>query len=137
MPAEAERLAEARPWFLKAQQDLRAAEILLGADPPLLSEAAYHCQQAGEKALKGFLAWHDDSFGKTHDLGMIGLACVASDPSLESLCRRAASLSVYAWAFRYPGDAEEPTHGSVQESLELAHEVLGAVLFRVPHPPLP
>lgn len=132
MPSDAERLAEARPWFIKAQQDLRAATVLLGVEPPLLGEAAYHCQQAGEKALKGFLAWHDDPFGKTHDLGMIGLACVAKDSSLEPLCRRAASLSVYAWAFRYPGDTDAPTHGEVEAALELAREVLVALLGRIP-----
>ena len=36
MPPEPARVAEARPWFTKAAHDLRAAEILLAADPPLL-----------------------------------------------------------------------------------------------------
>jgi hypothetical protein len=30
--------------------------------------AVFHCQQAAEKALKGFLAWHDVPFRKTHTL---------------------------------------------------------------------
>ena len=103
MPPESARAAETRPWFTKAAHDLRAAEVLLAATPPLLGEAAYHCQQAAEKALKGFLSWNDTPFGKTHDLAAIGGLCVTKDASLESLCVRADKLSVFAWAFRYPG----------------------------------
>jgi HEPN domain-containing protein len=44
-----------------------AAERLLKA-PALFGAAVFHCQQAAEKALKGFLAWHDTPFRKTHDL---------------------------------------------------------------------
>lgn len=72
MPPDAARVAEARPWFVKAEHDLRAADVLLAATPPLLGEAAYHCQQAAEKSLKGFLSWHDIPFSKTHDLAVIG-----------------------------------------------------------------
>ena len=84
MPPDPARIAEARPWFVKADHDLRAAGVLLAATPPLLGEAAYHCQQAAEKSLKGYLSWHDLPFGKTHDLAAIGGLCVADDGSLES-----------------------------------------------------
>ena len=40
--------------------------------PPLPREALYHCQQAAEKALKGFLAFHDHPFRRTHDLRELG-----------------------------------------------------------------
>jgi HEPN domain-containing protein len=132
MPPESARVAEARSWFVKASQDLRAAEVLLAASPPLLGEAAYHCQQAAEKALKGFLSWHDTPFGKTHDLAAIGGLCVTGDPSLEAVCVRADRLSVFAWAFRYPGDPEEPPRHEVEEALSLAREVFEAALSRLP-----
>jgi HEPN domain-containing protein len=45
----------------------------------------FHCQQAAEKALKGFLAWHDQPFPKTHDLGKLGKQAVEVDPTLEPL----------------------------------------------------
>lgn len=51
---------------MRAQEDLRGAEIDLAAAPPLLGDATFHCQQAVEKALKGFLTWHDRVFRKTH-----------------------------------------------------------------------
>lgn len=33
-----------------------------------LDTAIYHCEQAAEKALKGFLAFHDHELERTHDL---------------------------------------------------------------------
>jgi HEPN domain-containing protein len=36
-----------------------------------LDAGIYHCQQAAEKALKGFLVFHEVSFEKIHDLGKI------------------------------------------------------------------
>lgn len=132
MPPDSARIAEARPWFVKAGHDLRAAGVLLGATPPLLGEAAYHCQQAAEKALKGYLSWHDVPFGKTHDLAAIGGLCVAVDSELEPICVRADRLSVFAWAFRYPGDPEEPSQEEVVAALALAHEVHSAMLVKLP-----
>jgi predicted nucleotidyltransferase len=53
---ESSRRAEAAAWLAKARIDLRAARADLNASPPITSDALFHCQQAVEKALKGFLA---------------------------------------------------------------------------------
>jgi HEPN domain-containing protein len=132
MPPEPARVAEARAWFAKATRDLRAAEVLFAATPPLLGEVVFHCQQAAEKAMKGFLTWHDRPFGKTHDLAVVGGLCVEQDQSLEPVCRRAERLSVFAWVFRYPGDPEEPAGDEAQSALALAREVLEVMLSRLP-----
>ncbi len=68
MSPEAERAAEAREWLAKVTLDLRGAQIDLQAEPPLLEDVLFHCQQAIEKALKALLAWHDTPFRKTHSL---------------------------------------------------------------------
>jgi hypothetical protein len=52
--------------------------------------------------------------------------------SLEPLLKRAERLSVYAWAFRYPGDADEPPLEEAQASLALAREVVEAMLSLLP-----
>jgi HEPN domain-containing protein len=111
---------------------LRAAEVDLAAIPALLGDAAFHCQQATEKVLKGFLAWHDVPFRRTHDLAEIGQQCSSLDISIEPTCRRAERLTAYAWIFRYPGDVEEPTREEVEDALALAREVYEAVLSRLP-----
>ena len=132
MPHDAHRVADTQGWLLKAADDLRGAEIDLAAVPPLTGDAAFHCQQAVEKALKALLAWHDVPFRKTHDLAEIGQQCVTLDASLEPLCRRAEQLTTFAWIFRYPGDLEDPPVEEVVEALAVARDVHSAVLARLP-----
>ena len=132
MAADPELVAETRAWFVKASNDLRAAEALLATSPPLFDEAVFHCQQAAEKALKGFLTWNGRAFRKTHNLEEIGEQCLAIDPALRETVDRAVPLSEYAWKFRYPGDPYEPTSEEVFETLSTARGIVGAVLSRVP-----
>ena len=132
MAFDPELVAETRAWFAKAANDLRAAEALMAISPPLSSEAAFHCQQAAEKALKGFLAWHSRPFRKTHNLEELGEQCISIDSALREAVDRAVPLSEYAWKFRYPGDAFEPTSAEVVDTILAAHAVIGAVLSRMP-----
>jgi HEPN domain-containing protein len=80
MPHDPERIAEVRSWFAKASEDLRAAAFKLTAQPPLTADIVFHAQQAVEKAIKGFLSWHDRPFRKTHNLVEIGEAARRSSP---------------------------------------------------------
>jgi HEPN domain-containing protein len=123
MPRDPIRLADA-----KADMHLKAAAHELTAAPPFTADAVLHAQQAAEKAMKGFLAWHDVPFRKTHDLAEIGHQCAGIDRSLESLLMRAASLTQYAWKFRYPGEPEEPSREEAEISIALAREVHEAIV---------
>ena len=132
MPPDPARIAETRAWLHKASEDLRAGSHQLSARPPLCADATFHAQQVCEKAAKGFLAWHDRPFGKTHNLVELGRACAAISTDLEPVLRSAAPLTEYAWRFRYPGDPEEPTIDEVKGALLIAREVLEAILARLP-----
>lgn len=124
MPHDPERVADARAWLAKARLDLRSAGVDLGAEPPIVSDALFHCQQAVEKGLKAFLAWHDVAFRKTHDLGELGRQCVAINPTLEPDLRAAAGLTEYAWRFRYPGDIVEPEPQVAEAVVRVAESVV-------------
>ena len=132
MPHDPERIAEARSWFLKVSADLRAAEFELTARPPLTADIVFHAQQAVEKAIKGFLSWHDRTFRKTHNLVEIGEAAASVDPALEPVLRRAAPLTEYAWRFRYPGDSADPSVEESQDALATAREVFESLISRLP-----
>lgn len=95
MPPDA-RAVETRSWLAKAFSDLRAAAHEFTAQPPILDDIVFHAQQAAEKALTGFLSWHDRPFRRTHDLVELGQACADLDPTLEPLLRRAAPPTVIA-----------------------------------------
>ena len=126
------RVAETHEWLAKAALDLRAAQFEFTAQPPLTADIVFHCQQLAEKSSKAFLTWHDRPFRKTHNLVEIGQQCVALDPTLQDLMRRAASLTEYAWRFRYPGVPTEPPESEAQEALARAREVYEAILSRLP-----
>lgn len=132
MPLDAVRVAETRAWFRKVASDLRAATLETTANPPILDDAVFHWRQAVEKALKGFLAWHDQAFRKTHNLEEIGAACQRLDPTLKELIDRAVPLTEYAWKFRYPGEPEEPSHDEATGALALAREISDAIMARLP-----
>ncbi|MEI7813601.1 MAG: HEPN domain-containing protein [Coriobacteriia bacterium] len=127
MPHDLIALEDAYAWLLKAELDLRAARGDLGLSPPLLGDAAFHCQQAAEKALKAVLALHDKPFRKTHDLGELERAMRETEPSLAQVASAAVVLSDYAWEFRYPGDVLDPPAEEVDEALALASELVDAV----------
>jgi HEPN domain-containing protein len=132
MPHDPALVAEVRAWLSKAGKDLAAAQYELQADPPFSEDIAFHSQQAAEKSLKAFLSWHRIPFRKTHNLVELGEACCQIDQSLESLLRRAAPLTEYAWKFRYPGDPEEATAEEAGTALATAREVFVSVLSRLP-----
>ncbi|RJR43010.1 MAG: HEPN domain-containing protein [Deltaproteobacteria bacterium] len=132
MPPDPVLVAETRAWLQKAATDLRAAQHDLAAVPPIMDDAAFHCQQAVEKLFKAFLMWHSIPFRKTHSLEELGEQCLDLDISLKDMVDRAVPLTEFAWKFRYPGEPEEPSLQEVQEALHIAHEIQMAILSRLP-----
>ena len=132
MAIDPELVDETRAWFQKASNDLRAAEALHATSPPLFGEAAFHCQQAAEKALKGLLTWNGRVFRKTHNLEEVGEECVSVDSSLREIVDRAVPLSEYAWRFRYPGTPYEPPAAEARDAIATARAIVEAVLSRLP-----
>jgi HEPN domain-containing protein len=85
MPHDPALVSETKAWFKKASSDLRAAKHALLAQPPLLEDLLFHCQQTAEKSLKGFLTWNSKPFRKTHSLEELGELCLTIDASLKSI----------------------------------------------------
>jgi HEPN domain-containing protein len=132
MPHDLALAAETRAWLEEAAEDLSAADLDLGASPPLRGDAAFHAQQAVEKTLKAFLTWHGREYRKTHNLIELGQQAAELDHDLEPLLRQAAPLTEYAWKFRYPGDPERPSQQEAEGALAQARRVYDAVLDRLP-----
>jgi HEPN domain-containing protein len=137
MPPDPARVAETREWLAKAALDLRGAKIDLEAEPPLLEDTLFHCQQAVEKTLKAFLAWHDRPFRKTHSLEELGAACEAIDAALSGVIDPAVPLTEFAWAFRYPGDHPTPTIEEARQGLSTAVLTVSGVVARLPSEAVP
>lgn len=117
MPLDPRLQADTLAWFRKAMSGLRCARIGLAASPPAPEDALFHRQQAIEKALKGFLAWHAEPFPKTHDLGRLG------------------SLIEYTrcpWLTWHPGGPVEPALDEALDALRPARKLAEALPARLP-----
>jgi len=132
MEPDPELVDETRNWLVKAEHDLRAARLTNDAAPPLRDISVFHAQQAGEKALKAFLVWHERPFAKTHDLEELRDACTAIEPALRQSLLGVSILSEYAVRVRYPGEAPEPSKDEADEAISLANRVFQALLARLP-----
>ena len=110
-------LNEAREWLARSDLDLRLAERALGIPPALAAGAAYHAQQAVEKALKAFLAAHSTPFPFTHNLTVLLPLCQALDTAFVQFGSVAATLTPFATQFRYPGGPLEPTIADAEQGL--------------------
>jgi HEPN domain-containing protein len=132
MPHDPALIEETRDWLTKAAEDLNAAKYLVAANPPFSSQAAFHAQQAAEKAEKAFLTWNQRTFSKTHDLRVLGSECGTIDPSLMNALMSVAAITGYAVEPRYPGPWIDPSPEDAREAIRLASEVLHEILARLP-----
>jgi HEPN domain-containing protein len=102
------RWQAAERWLRVAERDRRSVLACLAADPPLYDSAAFHCQQAVEKLLKGFLTLAGRRGGKTHFLEQLGALAQASFPDIAELVAAAHDWSKWAWVYRYPEEDVPP-----------------------------
>lgn len=72
-------------WLRKAKSDLASAHRLADGEQPPLDTAACHCQQAAEKALKGWLSLQETPFPKTHLVDELLDLCVQRSADFEAL----------------------------------------------------
>lgn len=119
-------------WFNKAEHDLLNAQIILesGREPLPLDTVCFHCQQAVEKYLKGFLVYQNVEFPKTHFLGTLLDQCKEVDTTFTAL-DSVIALSVYAVDVRYPDDALDLSVDDANTAYELANKVKSFVTARV------
>jgi len=107
-PDPVARWAAVERWLAVADRDRRAVEICMAADPPSREVAAFHCQQAVEKLLKGFLTLAGKRSRKTHSLAQLGSMVEDSFPELAPLLQAVEDWSKWVVAYRYPSENADP-----------------------------
>lgn len=116
----------AKGWFAKAESDLATARTLV-AGPGPYDTACFHCQQAVEKFMKGFLVARQTIFPFTHDLDELARLCESVEPSLKLQTPAVIALTDYAVGLRYDTDFW-PTKDDAIEALAVAVQVREAIL---------
>jgi HEPN domain-containing protein len=124
-----------REWVRKAEDDFRAAEILVAGKEPLHDQVCFLCQQCAEKYLKAVLEERGVAFSKTHDLeGLLNLL-LPHHSGLGRLRRGLRFLTEFAVDPRYP--LVRTTKRQAHAALRWAGKVRGACrnLLGLPPPP--
>ena len=103
-------------WLTIARRDLDSAERLAAGTDPYLDTAIYHCQQAAEKALKGWL---------------VALAAEV-EPRFQSWSDIADALTPYATAYRYPGERLAPEFQEFNQAFQSASNLYTFVISLLP-----
>lgn len=119
-------------WLIKAQHDLAAARKLSTEPDSYLDTAIYHCQQAAEKVVKGFLVFHDQRFEKTHDIEALISLAIPFATMLNDWLGVGQHLTPYATLFRYPGEKFEPDRIEFDQALKNADELYQFILSLLP-----
>jgi HEPN domain-containing protein len=89
-------------WIQIADDDLYSAKILNEAFPKPYEIICYHCAQATEKYLKGYLAFNDIVTPKTHNLLVLHELCVEKDNTFEGIRTECSLLNRFTGEIRYP-----------------------------------
>lgn len=90
-------------WLDKALSDLQSARVLKtwNADP---CAVAFHCQQAIEKALKGYLLFKTGRHFDGHNLTFLCRQAIQFDEQFRDYLEDSAELNSYYIETRYPTD---------------------------------
>ncbi|MGO8790671.1 MAG: HEPN domain-containing protein [Terriglobia bacterium] len=118
-----------RGWLRKAASDVVTLDAALGAGA--YDGACFHAQQAVEKYLKGFLAFHDRPFPFTHNVGDLTELCADVDSLFRTLTPIASELTPYGVRLRYD-DTFWPTAETAKQARASALAIRDFVLRYLP-----
>ena len=110
-------------WFKFADMDLDAAEVLQNNRPQHFEIICFHCQQAAEKYLKGYLIFNGlEKPPKIHDLIELCNMCSDIDPKFDSILEKCDYLTQYGIQPRYP-DEIDIDENNTKKALQYAREI--------------
>src|SRR6056297_171904 len=120
---------EYEKWFEKAYQDLESAIFLKKMIPLPIEIICYHCQQSGEKYLKGFLVLKKEQAKKTHDLTVLYKTCLRHDGDFKTIEEACLNLTPYSVVTRYPYNIEFEKN-DIESAIENAIKIKQLVLSK-------
>ena len=123
-----EKIDIVKQWIEKADHDLGTAQVTYLYLPKYHDTIAFHCQQAAEKYLKGFLLFLDISFSRQHSLNyLLGLLSQKVEIS-DELFDNASELEDFAVDIRYPDTSVELSDDEIQKAFEIAKLIRAFVI---------
>jgi HEPN domain-containing protein len=123
-----DKTEELRQWFSIADTDLVTAEYLFKTMHPTPDEIiCFHCQQAAEKYLKGYLFLHGIEPPKMHALPQLLQMCESLQANFSTLLPQCSFLNRFSVIHRYPNEIEI-TDADVRMTLQYANVIKAFVV---------
>jgi HEPN domain-containing protein len=123
-----EKIDVVRQWIEKADHDLGTAQVTYLYLPKYRDTIAFHCQQAAEKYLKGFLLFLDIPFSRQHSLNyLLGLLSQKIEIP-DELFDNASELEDFAVDIRYPETTVELSDEEIQQAFKVAKLIRSFVI---------
>jgi len=112
-------------WIEIADGDYDLAKRVFESQWPKQSiRICFHCQQAIEKYLKGYLVYNDEEIVKTHILNYLIDICIKYDESFKTLRDMCTYLTPFAVQVRYPDAAFDVTDAEAKKALDYAKAII-------------
>ena len=110
-------------WLAKAANDMLNIENNLSAKNIPWDTVCFHAQQAAEKTIKAYLAYHSLLIPRTHDLVALLSKATEIESSLEQLTGLCQRLNYYAVSSRYPDHLFEPDEKEGKEMVTISQAI--------------
>lgn len=120
-------------WLYYAYIDLIAAENLIEI-PLCYNSVAFHCQQAVEKSIKGYLLFRRHRLYDGHNLPWLCKQAMAEDEHFGQWLNKASILNRFYIEARYPADFllqldDKQTAEVLAATVEMLRFIMGLVHF--------
>ncbi len=110
-------------WLKRARSNLERAKMGKVSQGILYEDLCFDAQQAVEKSLKAILIKLNQSFPKTHSIGILLKLIEEAGVEIPENINQAKLLTAYAVDSRYPGDYEPVSKEEYEEALKIAEDV--------------
>ena len=115
-----------RNLLFRANEDINVIHTLIASGTEYYtSTICFHAQQATEKFLKAFLAYHDVDFPRTHDVDYLLQECRKINRDAFNIDLK--SLSDFGVTIRYPDDFYIPNEKEALEYRDIAIKIKAVV----------
>ncbi len=115
-----EKINVVKQWIESGDHDLGTAQVTFLYLPSYRDTITFHCQQAAEKYLKGFLLFLETPFQKKHSLNYL-LGLISSKIEIpEDIYENATLLEDFAVEVRYPDTSIDLLDIDIQQSIDIA-----------------
>lgn len=116
----------AREWTIRADNDLKNAQILL-EEGGTTDAVCFHSQQAVEKYLKAFLVFNKLPVQKIHSLVALAKQGATKEPRLLDFMENYKTLETYYIESRYPPDIQAYSKNEGNKAYHLAKEIVSFI----------